>query len=182
MSREKERTRREQIVDVARSLLLSQGYEGTKIGDIADTLGVSKAAVSYYFPTKDTFIDELVEPFVQALEDAVSANTNAASSDGVRSALAAYLEVLLDHVDVARWVDTDVAVQTAHDVGRRIDAASDQLVATITGNRRSTSARIAGYATLGGIWRPVLSLDANELRKHQGELLDAALASLDHTN
>ena len=62
--------RRQAIVDTARNRFTTLGYDGTTIGDLATELDISKAAVAYYFPTKDTFLDEFVTPFVEVDEAA----------------------------------------------------------------------------------------------------------------
>lgn len=168
---ERGEARRRAISDAARARLLQLGFEGTTFGDLAGDLGVSKAAIAYYFPAKDTFLDEFVTPFLDALEVAVSA------TDDPRGVVAAYLETLVAHHDVAVWVDTDPAVQH-HDVfGTRLRAINDRLTAAVTGASSERRDTIRALAVLGGLWRPTRQLDASELRAHFDEIVDAALAS-----
>lgn len=51
---------RERILEVAARLFSEQGFAGTSIRDIADELGVTKAALYYHFPSKDAILGELV--------------------------------------------------------------------------------------------------------------------------
>ena len=44
---------RERILDVALDLFLEQGYDGTSLREIAERLGVTKAALYYHFPSKE---------------------------------------------------------------------------------------------------------------------------------
>jgi len=171
------KTRRSAIVDAAREHFLARGYEGTKIGDIAATLGISKAAVSYYFRTKDTFLDELVEPLVSKLEAVVLHHTDSEWPNGVAQLLDAYLDVLLADAEIARWVDTDIAVQAEHHFGERLRAITDQVVNTISAGNGCVTERIGALAVLGGIWRPLLELDTENLRVHRREVLRAAMVS-----
>lgn len=56
--------RRQQILDTALVLFDERGYSNTRVSDIADAIGVSKALVFKYFPAKiDIFIaiTELIE-------------------------------------------------------------------------------------------------------------------------
>ncbi len=49
---------RERILDVALELFTEQGYEKTSLREIADRLGVTKAALYYHFPSKgDIFLE-----------------------------------------------------------------------------------------------------------------------------
>lgn len=49
---------RERILDVALELFTEQGYDKTSLREIADRLGVTKAALYYHFPSKgDIFLE-----------------------------------------------------------------------------------------------------------------------------
>src|SRR5580658_8958392 len=50
---------RERILDVALELFTSQGFDKTALRDIADRLGITKAALYYYFERKDDILLEL---------------------------------------------------------------------------------------------------------------------------
>jgi AcrR family transcriptional regulator len=45
-------TRREEIIRVATGLFRARGYHGTRMDDVADTTGLNKATVYYYFSSK----------------------------------------------------------------------------------------------------------------------------------
>jgi AcrR family transcriptional regulator len=51
---------RQRILEVAAHLFSERGFAGTSIRDIADALGVTKAALYYHFPSKDAILGELV--------------------------------------------------------------------------------------------------------------------------
>jgi AcrR family transcriptional regulator len=61
-------SRRRSIVDAAASVFRAKGYEGARLEDIADVLGVTKASVYYYFPKKS---DLLLEICALAVEDSL---------------------------------------------------------------------------------------------------------------
>jgi AcrR family transcriptional regulator len=47
---------RERILDVALDLFTEQGYDGTSLREIAEQLGVTKAALYYHFESKDDIL------------------------------------------------------------------------------------------------------------------------------
>lgn len=55
-----EQTRRA-VVDTARGLFLQHGYDATSLQLIADTMGVTKANVYYYFKTKAEILEAITE-------------------------------------------------------------------------------------------------------------------------
>src|ERR1700761_3598526 len=50
---------RERILDVAQELFTRDGYDKTSLRDIAERLGVTKAALYYYFERKEDILLEL---------------------------------------------------------------------------------------------------------------------------
>jgi AcrR family transcriptional regulator len=58
---------RSRILAAAMSLFGEQGYAGTSVRDISERLGVTKAALYYHFPSKETILDALLEPFMSEL-------------------------------------------------------------------------------------------------------------------
>jgi AcrR family transcriptional regulator len=50
---------RERILDVAQELFTRQGYDKTSLRDIAERLGITKAALYYYFERKEDILLEL---------------------------------------------------------------------------------------------------------------------------
>ena len=62
-----ERTR-QQIIETAQRLFAEIGYDATSLQMIADEMGLTKAAVYYYFQAKSDILDEATRPGVQRLE------------------------------------------------------------------------------------------------------------------
>src|SRR3954470_14093464 len=52
--------KRRQIVDAARSVFLSQGYDAASMGEIARAAGVSKGTLYVYFENKEQLFDAIV--------------------------------------------------------------------------------------------------------------------------
>ncbi|HEY0500324.1 MAG TPA: helix-turn-helix domain-containing protein [Kutzneria sp.] len=62
-----ERTR-QAVLDTARRLFAERGYDGTSLQLIADTMGVQKANVYYYFRTKAAILEALLSGSVAAFD------------------------------------------------------------------------------------------------------------------
>ncbi|MEU6812308.1 TetR/AcrR family transcriptional regulator [Streptomyces sp. NPDC046831] len=58
---------RQRIQDVALALFAEQGYEKTSLREIAERLGVTKAALYYHFKTKEEIIVSLFEDLTQPI-------------------------------------------------------------------------------------------------------------------
>ena len=156
---------------LARERLTTLGYDATTVGDLARQLDISKAAISYYFPTKDMILGEFVTPVLDQMEAAVKL------ADTADEALAAFLSVIVDHHDLAVWIDTDQAVQNHPVYGPRLTAINERLIKLIIGGSRRKADRIRALSVLGGLWRPARELPTADLISHHAEIVHAALAS-----
>ena len=63
---------REQIRRLALELFAQRGYDGTSLREIADRLGITKAAVYYHFKTKEDILASLVNDFFAEVDELVS--------------------------------------------------------------------------------------------------------------
>jgi AcrR family transcriptional regulator len=62
---------RERIKDVALELFTEQGYEQTSLREIAERLGVTKAALYYHFKSKEEIVRAFVEDRVALLAELI---------------------------------------------------------------------------------------------------------------
>jgi AcrR family transcriptional regulator len=63
---------RARIQQVALELFADNGYEATSLREIAERLGVTKAALYYHFKTKDEIIESLVQDRAAKIEELVN--------------------------------------------------------------------------------------------------------------
>jgi len=68
--REQSDTRR-RIQEVALELFTEQGYEATSLREIAERLGVTKAALYYHFKTKEEIVGSLIDDRLALLRELV---------------------------------------------------------------------------------------------------------------
>ena len=63
---------RSQIREVALELFAEQGYDKTSLREIAERLGITKAAVYYHFKTKEEILASLFDEFFAGLDELVA--------------------------------------------------------------------------------------------------------------
>lgn len=163
------------MLEVALQLFGERGYDGTSIADLADATGLSKAAFSYHFTGKDEILVELATPLVAALERVVDAHEGLFGIDTLESLLGDAIDALLEHRDVAVWVDADKSVMSHHDIGVRLDRVHISMRRLIAGGRVDTESGVWASSVLGAIWRPIRNLTEIDVAEHRSLLLDAAL-------
>lgn len=78
---------RARIIDVALELFAEHGYEKTSLREIADRLGVTKAALYYHFKTKDDIVHGIVESMSAPIDEAIEWGQSRPWSPEVRDEL-----------------------------------------------------------------------------------------------
>ena len=73
MARTAETGTAERILDVAEGLVQSRGFNGFSYADVAEALGISKAALHYHFPGKAELGEALIARYASRFGDALVA-------------------------------------------------------------------------------------------------------------
>src|SRR5260370_116 len=63
---------RQRIQSVALELFAEQGYDKTSLREIAERLGVTKAALYYHFKSKEDIVTSLVEDYFGQIDELVA--------------------------------------------------------------------------------------------------------------
>lgn len=143
------------IREVALDLFSRQGYERSTLREIADALGITKAAVYYHYRTKVEILDDLLRPMVDGedwiIVDAES-DTAAIGSAGWRLTLVErYIDLLLAHRRVATYAMNDLAGVSNSTLLSRMRANDARLAALLANGDLSVEQRVRTSAALGVI-------------------------------
>jgi AcrR family transcriptional regulator len=98
------------IREVALELFSRHGYEKTSLREIAERLGMTKAALYYHYPSKQALLLAIVVPLIdewRAVADKVETLPHLTTH--VRQMLTDFLEVLLGHRAIAGLFTRDAA-------------------------------------------------------------------------
>ncbi len=172
------RNRRDVLLAAALDGFAHRGYDGTTVAELAAATGMSKAAVSYHFPTKNDLLHTLADPLLDDLDSLIERHPRAPTwPDGVRALLEDYLITLTEHHQVAAWLDSDKAVLNHPEIGARLHRNANRIRKAITGSPKDgTVAAARATAALGSLWRPVRALTAAQLAAHRDALIHTAMA------
>jgi AcrR family transcriptional regulator len=172
------RNRRDALLTAALQGFTQRGYDGTSVAELATATGMSKAAVSYHFPTKNDLLHALADPLLDSLDALVERHPQPPEwPDEVRALLDDYLTTLTEHSQVAAWIDTDKAVLNHPEIGARLHRNTDRMSHALTGSTADgTAAAARAMAALGSLWRPVRALTPAQLATHRDAIIHAAMA------
>lgn len=173
---------RSQVLATALELFTTQGYEGTSLRQIAERLGMTKAAVYYHFPAKEHLVLELTRPFIDGVAELLSRARDDRRQKDPRQRriqlLDGYLDLLLAQHHVVNLLARDPGTQLHPDIGQRarvlISALETELVGADGGDddRVRVSCALAALAAVANM--PVALAESS-----RQVVLDAATAALD---
>jgi len=132
------RDTRSRLRELALQLFAEQGYEKTSLREIAERLGVTKAALYYYFKSKEDIVRSLVEDYMGQIDQLIAWGKTQPSSPETRAEIIRrYLDIIANGTAVFRLLHQNQAavssLAAAKERGElfreRIDALVDLLAA-----------------------------------------------------
>jgi AcrR family transcriptional regulator len=108
-----ERTR-QRLLDEACRLFAMHSFAGTSLQMIADTLGVTKAAIYHHFKTRDEILTAVIQPAIDELRAVIAVaevqRTPAGRADAMLSGL---VDLTVRHRALIGMIGTDAGVTSA---------------------------------------------------------------------
>jgi AcrR family transcriptional regulator len=150
---------RDRVLRVALELFSARGYHATSIREIAERLGLSKAAVLYHFPSKSEIVTALAAPLLSGMEAAIARATAYTGPEPDRNRwvlLEGLLEVWLDHRYLLRMGLHDLALAAEDTIFPRFRDAMALATHVMAGPAPDATARIRAIQMLGMLSDPVV--------------------------
>jgi len=173
---------RSQVLATALELFTTQGYEGTSLRQIAERLGMTKAAVYYHFPAKEHLVLELTRPFIDGMAELLSrARDDRRPKDPHRrrvDLLDGYLELLLAQHHVVNLLARDPGTQLHPDIGQRARVLFSALETELVGTDAGDDDRVRVSCALAAL-TAVVNMPVGLAASSRQVVLDAATAALD---
>ncbi len=146
---------RSRVQKVALELFAEQGYEKTSLREIAERLGVTKAALYYHFKSKEDIVHSFTDDYFAELDALVDWAREQPPSDETRLAiLDRYVGIVLAGNEVFRFLEQNRASVQAMEAGKerfarfrgRLEALVDVLVGSEAPLRDRVRATTAVFA------------------------------------
>jgi len=143
-------TRREQILDAAAKMFISQGYENSSVDDIAKLAGLSKGSIYWYFRSKLEILFELTDRCVEESQHAI-VRLAAADRYGIEALYKSHRD--LYELDM-QYPDRDMLFSQLYALAGRYPEIRERLVEY---HRRwdTTSAELIQNAVNNGLLKPI---------------------------
>jgi AcrR family transcriptional regulator len=87
---------RARILGAAQDLFTERGFDKVSLREVAEAVGITKAALYYYFPTKEKLLESLVGPLFDMQEAALALLEAPPDPKAWAAALASFLDWILE--------------------------------------------------------------------------------------
>jgi AcrR family transcriptional regulator len=167
-SRPRTRDTRAEILDVSAELFAERGYDATSLREIAERLGITKAALYYHFRSKDEILRALVEPIGHALTDLVERLEAARNISEWSEVLSWMVGLIFDHIAFLRFVERNrYSLRQLHLTFNELEdhvALRRRVEAAVHEAAENVEEEIRMFAALGAVtafddWAPKLLAD-----------------------
>ena len=109
---------RTRIQQVALELFAEQGYERTSLREIADRLGVTKAALYYHFKSKEDIVRSFTEDYFAQLDALIEwGRSQLPGPATAHEAIDRYIGIVMDSAEVFMFLERNQALIHASDEG-----------------------------------------------------------------
>ena len=172
---------RSRVQKVALELFAEQGYEKTSLREIAERLGVTKAALYYHFKSKEDIVHSFTDDYFAEIDALLAWAKDQPSGDETRHAiLDRYVGIVLAGSEVFRFLEQNRAAVQAMETGKdrfaRFRDRLDTLVDVLAGPEAPLRDRVratAGVLSVGATCMFYLQ-QVNDLDKLRAIVLEMA--------
>jgi AcrR family transcriptional regulator len=156
---------RGEILEVAQELFADQGYDATSLREIAERLGITKAALYYHFRSKDDILRALIEPMGEVLNELVRRLEAAHDTADWAAALDWIIGMIFENVALFRILERNRhSVQQLHEAFDELQdhlALHERIRIAAEGAASNVEEEIRMFAALGAVtafddWAPKL--------------------------
>ncbi|MFJ3926649.1 TetR/AcrR family transcriptional regulator [Streptomyces sp. NPDC090022] len=112
---------RQRIQDVALELFAEQGYEKTSLREIAERLGVTKAALYYHFKTKEEILISIFDDVTRPIDELITwAGGQPRTLETKQEVLRRYSEAMAAGASLYRFMQENQATMRDLSIGRTV--------------------------------------------------------------
>jgi AcrR family transcriptional regulator len=160
---------RARILDAALDVFSEHGFDGSSLQQIADRVDLTKAALYYYFRSKDELLEALVEPATTGLNEILDACSDEADTPARRREfIRLYLDYFLRQRRLVAYISRDLATLAHPALSCGHEERRARVAAILAGTELDFSDHVRVTMALGAIQAVIAQYpdaDEEELRE-----------------
>ncbi len=169
---------RQRVLDAALDVFGEKGYDAATMQEIAARVGVTKAAIYYYFPTKSALLDAILTPAHEAANQLLDlAESQPTQAEQIAAALSAMIDSGVANRRALAVLNRDPAVTRHPTYVRNTVELQSRLQRLFFGGEPTAEERTAFYLSYGmsGVVLHLEDLTDDQLRDALHRVLNRTL-------
>ena len=170
---------RARILDAALDVFSEHGFEGSSLQQIADRLDLTKAALYYYFRSKDELLKALVAPAIAGVEEILDACSGEPDTPARRKEfMKEYLDYFLRQRRLIAYISRDLATLAHPAISAGNEERRARMEAILAGSDLDFSDQVRVTMAFGGIQSAIAQYPDADEAELRDALLEASAALL----
>lgn len=153
---------RKRIQQIALDLFAEQGYDKTSLREIADRLGVTKAALYYHFKTKEEILTSALEDYMAEVRELIEWGHQQQHTGQMRRELIRrYAKVIDRRLNAMRFVQSDQTGVRQSEMGERFRSWMAEINQLLTPEDGDLVSRVRALGAIVTLHAGILFLAGN---------------------
>jgi AcrR family transcriptional regulator len=170
---------RARILDAALDVFSEHGFEGSSLQEIADRLELTKAALYYYFRSKDELLEALVEPAITGLNEILEECSGEPDTPARRRQfMKLYLDYFLRQRRLIAYISRDLGTLAHPALSSGNEQRRARVEEMLAGSDLDLSDRVRVTMAFGGMQAAIAQYPDADETELRAALLDAGGALL----
>jgi len=146
---------RQRAIEVALELFAVQGYEKTSLREIADRLGITKAALYYHFASKEALLGAIMESLVAPIDELVAWSESQPRTSETRREVLRRLAELLGG-QWSEWIrfaqENQPALREHREVGQQMQGRIVRLFGAVIDPQADLHEQLRALLAVGAVY------------------------------
>ncbi len=170
---------RARILDAALDVFSEHGFEGSSLQEIADRLDLTKAALYYYFRSKDELLEALVAPAIAGVEEILDACSGEPDTPARRKEfMKQYLDYFLRQRRLIAYISRDLATLAHPAISAGNEERRARMEAILAGSDLDFNDQVRVTMAFGGMQAAIAQYPDADEAELRDALLEAGAALL----
>src|SRR5258707_6680861 len=170
---------RARILDAALDVFSEHGLEGSSLQEIADRLDLTKAALYYYFRSKDELLEALVAPAIAGVEEILDACSGEPDTPARRKEfMKQYLDYFLRQRRLIAYISRDLATLAHPAISAGNEERRARMEAILAGSDLDFNDQVRVTMAFGGMQAAIAQYPDADEAELRDALLEAGAALL----
>lgn len=159
-------------------LFAERGYANTSLRELAERLGLTKAALYYHFRSKEDILRSLIEPVLDQIDTLLDRHAPLEPNASLSTFLSEYIDILVANRPLITVLASDPSTWVRAGIGDRVRIQEQRQHAVLAGAMPNRRRELRAWSALGALRLGALQLESDDPAQERHDIIEATMAAL----